>query len=160
MTVASRAPERSLPAESLVPDGPAPIVGRRFDLPIVRRSGWRQDLVDTERGLVAGFRGGAGVCGQLFVASIVGLAGVLFGLSAIQWLLVTVMLTGLLVCELFRQAILRLDSPIDSGLVGGPRSRSDVAGLLLAAMTVARMGTAIGLVILFADRLGGLLGGP
>jgi len=159
MTVASRDPERrSDVAERPFPDASASGVERRIDQPVVRRSGWRQDLVDTERGLVTGFRGGAGISGQLFVASIVGLAGVLFGLSALQWLLVTIMLTGLLVCELFRQAILRLDESGDSGRPGAAGSRSDVAGLLLAAMTVARTGTAIGLVILFADRLRGLLG--
>lgn len=134
---------------------------RRIDTFPLRRPVWRQDLVDTERGLVAGFRGGAGISGQLFVAAVVLIAGVIFGLSAMQWLLVTLMLTGLLVCELFRQAILRLDDARDNEVsAAGVRSRSEAEGLLLAAMMVARAGTACGLGILFVERLYQLLVRP
>jgi hypothetical protein len=142
------------------PGEPSSAIERRFDPPVTRRPGWRQDLVDTERGLVMGFRGGAGISGQLFVGVIVVIAGVIFGLSALHWLLVTLMLTALLVCELFRQAILSLEVPPEACGEPESRTRSEAAGLVLAAMTVARVGTASGLVILFAERLMQLLGGP
>jgi hypothetical protein len=147
----------------------APVVSGtdwRIDPPS-RRPSWRQDLVDTERGLVVGFRSDAGIVSHLFAGSIVVVAGVLFGLSPTQWVLVCLTLSGLLTCEMFRQAIrvlaLGRTAVQDSDQPGMDESRrglSECEGMLLGGMTIARIGAITCLGVIFAERLWPLLTGP
>jgi hypothetical protein len=138
----------------------------RIDPPS-RRPSWRQDLVDTERGLVVGFRSDAGIVSHLFAGSIVVVAGILFGLSPTQWVLVCLTLSGLLTCEMFRQAIRVLALGRADLREGDPpemdesrRGLSECEGMLLGGMTIARVGAITCLGVIFAERLWPLLVGP
>ncbi len=136
-------------------------VRRRVDVGrLQRRSIWRQEWVETERGLVLGFRRDSAILGHLFLGSVVIVAGLLFDLRPYDWALVVVCLTFLLACEMFRQAIgLLCDRmPFPESDAGPPPPAGvgplqEIAGMLRGAMTLATVGACGTLGIVFWQRL-------
>ena len=131
---------------------------RRSDQPhLRRRSAWRQSLVDAERGLVIGFRSDSAILGHLFAGSIVLIAGCLFGLEAWQWICTTLSFTMLLTGEMIRQAVKTVCN--SEPLQQNPQVQSAL-GMLSGAMTIASVGAAIVVLIIFWQRFEALFGGP
>jgi hypothetical protein len=134
---------------------------RRVDAGRVpRRSVWRQELVETERGLVLGFRRDSAIVGHLFLGSLVIVGGLLFDFRPYDWALVVICLTFLLACEMFRQAVGLLcdrtpfpevnpDQPPPAGVT----PLQEIAGMLRGAMTLATVGACGTLGIVFWQRL-------
>lgn len=70
-----------------------------------QRAAWRQRLVQAERGIGNGARQDSIFFVHIFTATMILLAGGVFGLLAWQWMLVVSSLIVLFVAELFNQAL-------------------------------------------------------
>lgn len=129
---------------------------RRTDCPRTPRPAWRQTLVQVERGLVGGVRGGSAFAIHFFGACIVATAGAVLGLELNQWSIVAVCLTVVLTAEMLHQAFKTLvydpDRPPTPTAV---RAR----GIAQAAVLVAVIGCGSVILLQFWHRLQILLHG-
>jgi len=68
-----------------------------------RRSAFRQRLVDAERGVTLGFRRDSTFFVHFFTASTIVAAGMVIGLSAVQWAILLLSFTLVLAAEMFQR---------------------------------------------------------
>lgn len=117
------------------------------------RPQWRQQLVQAERGLACGLRGGYAFAAHFFGAAIVLTAGFVFGLTWSQWSNVLLCLTVVFTAEMFHQAFRKLHSGTDPA-----RSPAvdQACGIAQAAVLVASIGSGTIILLQFALRLSAL----
>jgi diacylglycerol kinase len=110
-----------------------------------RRAAWRERLVMLERGVMLGFRASSIVAIHFFCALIGLTAGLVLGLSVLQWAILLTCFTTSLSAELAHQAVKRL---CRSASLGREDARSAVY-LSAAATTLALCGgIGVSLVVL------------
>lgn len=115
-----------------------------------RRPAWREDLVQVERGLVVGVRSDSAFFAHFFGGSIVIAAATVLGLGLVQWTMVLVSLTVVLTAQMFHQALKALAQ--NDGMEPTPAQRKAI-GMGTAAVTVALAGAAIGIGLIFWQRM-------
>lgn len=114
-----------------------------------RRSPWRQDLVDAERGLALGLRSDSSLIGHLFYNCLIVAAGGVLQVSLLQWLVL--LLAGTLACvtQLGRQAL----HEIAGALPNAPETANCVRRLAMAAVLVANTAWGLTVLAVFAWQL-------
>lgn len=121
-----------------------------------RRSAWRETLVQAERGLVGGFRGGSELVVHFFGISIVIAAALVLGIEAMHWIAIAGCLTLVLTAELFNLALKALASSGDRPLE--PQVQRALA-IGTAAVVVSCVGSTIILTLIFWQRFQQLFAG-
>lgn len=117
------------------------------------RAGWRQALVDVERGLVQGIRFDSSFAVHFFMTSVVVTMGFVLGISAVEWAVLVVALAMVLSSQLFHQMLRILWKETEHQL---PERLRPIIRIASAAVSVAIAGAACAIVILFWQRLDGL----
>ena len=115
-----------------------------------KRSAWRERLVRAEAGLRNGVRRDSTLCGHLFTGSIALVAGLVVGLSLIQWAILVLAMTVVGAAEMFDQVLKALLS--DSGDALTSQTRATL-GLSTAAVILAIAGSVITMGLVFVARL-------
>jgi len=121
-----------------------------------RRSAWRETLVQAERGLVGGFRGGSELVVHLFGISIVIAAALVLGIETMHWIAIAGCLTLVLTTELFNQALKALASASEGQ---APPHVLRALAIGTAAVLVACIGSTIILTLIFWQRFQQLFAG-
>jgi diacylglycerol kinase len=118
--------------------------------PARRRAAWRQWLVEAERGITAGFRSDSVFFVHLFAGSLAVAAAAMLGLSATQWSILVLALSGTISAELFHQVLKQLND-----LVGdtNPKSASAIRRLGAAAGAAATLGSAASIAVILGSRI-------
>lgn len=122
---------------------------RRIDGPggtDVRRPAWRQQLVEAERGMALGLRGGSALFVHFFAGSVIAAAGLVLGLDLLEWAIVSLACSGVVALELFHAMLRTLAFRM------GPDAAEETRAALrigTAAVFVAIVGclTTVGLVL-------------
>jgi hypothetical protein len=115
-----------------------------------RRPAWRRRLVDLERGLMLGFRASGAVAVHFFCGMIGLIAGLLLGLSAVDWAVLIVCFATSLAFELGHHAVTLLCR----SLPPGPNGSRQAECISAAAATLAMCGgIAASLVILGSQAM-------
>ena len=73
--------------------------------PTTRRPAWRQRLVDAETGLRVGFRADSTLFAFGFCAAMIIVTAMVFGLTTLEWAVLTLSLGLALAAELFHQVL-------------------------------------------------------
>lgn len=113
-----------------------------------KRPAWRQHLVQTERGVVRGVRGGSAFFVHFFGCSLVLAIGFVLGLSPFEWAAVALCATVVLAAEMFNQAIKALVA-IDAE----NREKTKALVISTAAVMVAVVGSLLTVTLIFAAKL-------
>ena len=121
-----------------------------------RRAAWRQRLIEAERGIAQGFRGDSTLFVHLFAASVVVAAGLVLGLSAVQWTLIVLASSIVIAAEMFHKALRVLVAAL--GDQHG-RTAAETLRIATAAVFVTILGTAITLALTFGQRIAQLAAG-
>lgn len=122
-----------------------------------RRSPWRQQLVETERGLSQGMRNDSTFFVYLFVDCLIVAVGAVLGLSGWQWIVVGLVTTLVLTAELFRQALRAMIAEL---IELRPQGRwPHVLHLATAAVSIALLGGMCIIVAMYWERVRELYGG-
>jgi len=115
-----------------------------------KRSAFRRRLVDAERGMTFGLRGDSTFFVHFFVGSIVAAAGLVFGLSLIEWTVIVLGLTVVFSAEMFHQVLKAILGDLGRHL-GEPARNSLRIGT--AAVFVTMIGAAVVISLIFGNRL-------
>ena len=115
-----------------------------------RRPAWRQRLVEAERGFAQGFRGDSTLFVHFFAGSIVVVAGLVLGLSTVQWALIVLSSAVVIAAEMFHKALLGVTAAMDESLA---RTAAATRRMATAAVFVTMLGTAIILALTFGQRV-------
>jgi len=115
------------------------------------RPAWRQRLVQAERGIASGVRNDSTFFVHFFAASVIVAIGVVVGLGAIQWAIVTLAFTMVMAAEMFHQVLrfVLLDRDADSL----PEPLRKALGVSTAAVTVTIAGALLTIGLLLGGRL-------
>jgi diacylglycerol kinase len=73
--------------------------------PAKKRSPWRMRLIEAERGFSFGFKNGSALFGHIFVALVIVISGMTFGLQLWGWATLIVAMCCGIAAELFHHAI-------------------------------------------------------
>ena len=115
-----------------------------------RRPAWRQSLVDVERGFATGLRGDGAIFVHFFSTSIVIAAGLVLGVSLLEWTAIILALTLVLSAEMFRQVLKAL-------LQNASREFNDSARTALrmasAAVCVTMLGSTLAVGLIFTKAI-------
>lgn len=130
--------------------GPRIYDGHEVELPQKHRSPWRQRLVDMERGVTHSFRGDSTFFVHLFTATLIFCVAFVLGITALQWVLMSMVFTVVIAAEMFQLAIRRLVRSIDG--LDEPVAL-EVERISAAAVMVAILGAGITITAIFCDRL-------
>ena len=125
-----------------------------------RRAAWRQRLVDAERGLVLGFRRDGVLAGHLFVLTLAVAAGVVLGLDAARWAVLSLALGAAMGAELFAQVLAAVAAAVAKSASDG-ETAEELAGavrLCGAAVAVTAAAACAALVAVFAPAVVAALG--
>lgn len=115
-----------------------------------RRPEWRENLVQVERGLVRGVRCDSAFFAHFFGGSIVLAAATVIGLAIIEWTIVLICLTVVLTAQMFNQALKVL---ICNDEQEPTPAMKRALGMASAAVTVAVVGAALGIGLVFYQRI-------
>ena len=116
----------------------------------LRRSPWRQRLVEAERGITQGFRGDSTFFVHFFAVSMILAGALVLGLSLIHWTMLVLALTLVLSAEMFHQALKFLLQSV------GPhfeKSAETALRIGTAAVFLAMLGAVIVIGLIFVHRL-------
>ncbi len=117
------------------------------------RPGWRQMLVDIERGLVQGIRFDSSFAVYFFLTTVVVTMGFVLGISAVEWSVLVVILSLVLSSQLFHQMLRILWQESEHQL---PTRLRRLIRIASAAVGVANVGAAAAIVVLFWQPLSAL----
>ena len=120
-----------------------------------RRPAWRQRLVEAERGFAQGFRTDSTLFVHFFAGSIVVAAGLILGLTMLQWALIVLSSSVVIAAEMFHKALLGFMSAMDESVA---RAAAPSRRMATAAVFVTMLGTAIILALTFGQRIAELAG--
>lgn len=115
-----------------------------------RRSHWRQRLVDAERGFVLGFRRDSAFFGYLFGAVVSITAGVVLGLEYVEWIVLLLASTTVLVAELLNHMV---QCVVEELAADSPSAARKALRLGTAAVYTAISGTGGALLLMFGRRI-------
>ena len=120
-----------------------------------RRAIWRQRLVEAEGGFKLFLRGDSALFVHLFSGAAVIIAGLLVGLTIVDWAVVALCIGGVLAAELFHSVIRGLMSS-----VAGPSEaeRERLARMAAAGVMSVLVGAVVCTLLLFGRRLWELFG--
>lgn len=113
------------------------------------RPAWRQRLVIAERGLGQGMRQDSIFFVHGFSACLIVMTGLVFGLNATAWAILTVAITMLFATELLHQALRSWANTLPQPL---PAGIQQALGMAMAAVMCTAIGVVIVSVILFVQR--------
>lgn len=117
--------------------------------PVVRRPGWRQRLVDLERGVVLGLRADATLFVMLFGVATTLLAGLVVGLALAHWIAIVLALTFVLVAGMFHQILKTIWHDLGHHFAETAATALRIGS---AAVTVATIGGALTILLVFVDH--------
>lgn len=115
-----------------------------------KRSGWRQRLVDAERGISLGIRMDSTLFVHFFVGCVILAAGFVLRVSYTQWALISLALALAVSSELFLLVLRAISRAVD------PDQTSDTERALrigTAGVVVALLGAALTIGLVFATQL-------
>jgi diacylglycerol kinase len=115
-----------------------------------RRSAWKQRMREVERGMTLGFRRDCTFFVHFFVSSVVVAAGLVMGLSLVEWGMLVLSLTIVLTAEMFQQVLKTILDGLGHHFPDSARRAERIGG---AGVFVAFVGTIITLSIIFTERL-------
>jgi diacylglycerol kinase len=120
------------------------------------RPGWKQRMREVERGVTLGVRRDCTFFVHFFVSSVVIAAGLVLGLSLLQWGMLVLSLTIVLTAEMFQQVLKTILESLGHHFPESARRAERIGG---AGVFVAFVGTVITLGVIFTERLIALFGG-
>lgn len=120
-----------------------------------KRAGWRQRLVDAERGISFGIRTDSTLFAHFFVGCIIIAAGFVLRLTVNEWAMIVLALTLVVAAELFHLVLRSLSKQIGHHF-DDETIRSMRMGT--TAVVVAIMGASTAIIMIFSNRLSVLLG--
>lgn len=115
-----------------------------------RRPPWRQKLVEAERGVVLGFRRDSALFVDFFLSVVSITAGIVLGLSVVEWAILALALTMVFVAELFNQMVKSL---VDESLLAASSQVKKTLRLGTAAAFLAVGGAGLAITLMFAHRI-------
>lgn len=121
-----------------------------------QRSAWRQQLVDAERGFVRGFRSDSSFFVHFFSGSIVLAMGFVLRVGTLDWIIITLCLTLVMMAELFNHALRAVLVADEEHSESSAIRRA--LGMSAAAVMVSVAGSLVILTIVFSGYLRQLLG--
>ena len=126
----------------------------RHAQPLLERS-WARKFRDAFRGLKEGVRGQSSFFVHFFVAAVVVAAGVVLGVSLVEWCLLALCIAGVLTAEMFNSALESMAKAITGQSDPHLGNSLDIGS---AAVLLASIGASMVGAIIFAHRLGVILG--
>lgn len=120
-----------------------------------KRAVWRQRLVDAEGGFKLFLRGDSALFVHLFTGVSVIIGGLLVGLSVIDWAIVVLCMSGVLIAELFHAA-LRLFATEAAGV--GEETRRQLSRIAVAGVMTALGSAVLTMGLVFGRRVWELFG--
>lgn len=123
------------------------------DLLSAERS-WARRFRDAFRGLKAGVRGQSSFFVHFFAAAVVVAAGIVLGVSLLEWCLLLLCIAGVFTAEMFNSAFESMAKAITSESDPHLGNSLDIGA---AAVLVASTGAAVVGAIIFVHRVGVLL---
>lgn len=123
---------------------------RGWDAAPKRRSAWRERMIDAESGLRLCLRSDGTLFAYLFTVTGIVAAGIVIRLDVREWALVILAITVVLSAGIFNQMLRLLVRSVAHHL---PPSAHDAAKVGATAVTVASIGAAITVVLVFAQRI-------
>ena len=121
-----------------------------------KRSGWRQRLVDAERGISLGIRMDSTLFVHFFLGCVILAAGLVLRVSYTQWALIALALTLAVSSELFLLVLRAISRAVD------PDQAHDIERALrigTAGVVVALLGATLTIGLVFATQLQSAFGG-
>jgi diacylglycerol kinase len=115
-----------------------------------RRSPWRRTLVDVERGMTQGFRGGSSLFAHCFATGVVVVAGFVIGLEVLEWVAIVLALTFVLTAEMFNQVLNVIWENIGHHFPQAARTSQRVG---TAAVFIAITGAVLTVGLIFGQHL-------
>ena len=125
------------------------------DNPISPERFWTRKFCDAFRGVKEGVRGQSSFFVHFFVAALVVAAGVVLGVSPVEWCLLVLCIAGVLTAEMFNSALESMAKAITGESDPHLGNSLDIGS---AAVLLASIGASIVGAIIFGYRLGNLLG--
>jgi len=116
---------------------------------------WVQKFRDAFRGVKAGVRGQSSFFVHFFIAALVVAAGAVLRVSLIEWCLLLLCIAGVLTAEMFNSALESMAKAITGESDPHLGNSLDIGS---AAVLLASLGATVVGTIIFANRLGMLLG--
>jgi diacylglycerol kinase len=129
---------------------------RRRRTPLVRRSQWRQRLIEAESGLRLGLRTDGTMFVHLFIVSGILAAAFVLQLGVLQWGLLVLAITMVLSAELFHQMLRVMWKGAARHL---PPELRNVVRIGTAAVVLSSVGAVVVLALVFAQRILQMRGG-
>lgn len=124
------------------------------DIPSLERS-WGDKFRDAFRGMKAGVRRQSSFFAHFFIAAVVVVAGIMLGVSRIEWCLLAICIAGVLTTEMLNSSLESMAKAITHESHPHLGNSLDIGS---AAVLMASIGAAIVGAIIFGNRLGNLLG--
>ena len=116
---------------------------------------WIHKFSDAFRGVKAGVRGQSSFFVHFFIAAVVVAAGAVLRVSLIEWCLLLLCIAGVLTAEMFNSALESMAKAITGESDPHLGNSLDIGS---AAVLLASLGAAVVGTLIFANRLGMLLG--
>ncbi|MEX2186628.1 MAG: diacylglycerol kinase [Pirellulales bacterium] len=116
---------------------------------------WRAKFADALRGVKLGVRGQSSFFAHFFIAAAVVAAGVSMNCSLVEWCLLALCITAVLVAEMFNSAIEALAKAVTREFDQQIGAALDIGS---AAVLLTSIGASVVGGIIFGNRLGQLLG--
>jgi diacylglycerol kinase len=116
---------------------------------------WVQKFRDAFRGLKAGVRGQSSFFVHFFIAALVVAAGAVLRVSLVEWCLLLLCIAGVLTAEMFNSALESMAKAITGESDPHLGNSLDIGS---AAVLLASVGATVVGTLIFANRLGMLLG--
>jgi len=132
----------------------SPIPPMPDDIPSIERS-WSCKFRDALRGVKEGVRGQSSFFAHFFIAAVVVAAGLVLRVDRIEWCLLAMCIGGVLTAEMFNSALESMAKAITGESDPHLGNSLDIgsAAVLIASTSAAVVGT-----LIFARRIGNLLG--
>lgn len=115
-----------------------------------RRPAWRQRLVEVERGFAISLRGDGVFYIHFFSATVVIAAGLILGVSLLEWAVIVLSITMVLSAEMFRQVLKALFARVGHYFDDAGRTALRVAA---AAVVVTIAGATLAVGLTFARSI-------
>ncbi|MFK7819690.1 MAG: diacylglycerol kinase [Planctomycetaceae bacterium] len=111
-----------------------------------QRPGWRQRLVDCERGLSQSFRGDSTLFGYCFVASVTVTAGLVVGIGVLEWAVVILAMCVAASTEMFQMVLRSIGDDLGERLSRPTRKALQIG---TAAVLVTRLGATFAIAAIY-----------
>ena len=115
-----------------------------------RRSGWRQRLVEAERGVTQGFRSDSTLFVHFFAGSIILATAVVLGLSLVEWAVLVLGLSAVVAAEMFNKVMVEIGRHLPDDSDGSLREGLKIG---TAAVFVTIIGTVGATALIFARHV-------